>query len=83
MSAASWIVIVLVVLMIAGILHQARGGKYTGKFLPKDAGRASLIGPGLRELHGFLEPDRKAALIAVKDGDEREDPSDSGDGPTP
>jgi len=54
MSATAWIVLVVVGLMIAGILHQVRSGKYTGKSLPRDAGRTSLIGAGMQELQGIL-----------------------------
>ncbi len=81
MSAASWVGLTVFLLMVYGLYQLGRRRELSEKDFEREARRPSLLGTGLQEFQGLLEPEKKAAIQSVREEKRKTKPSLSGERP--
>lgn len=81
MSASAWIVLLVFILMLCGRLGLARPRKISDEDFERGARRPSLLGTGLQERQGFLEPEKRASVQAIRREKRKTSHIKSGDRP--
>jgi len=79
MSVAGWIAVIVIALLFYGLSQLGRKREISDEEFEREAKRgASLLGNGLQELQGFLEPGAKAAMEVLKGEKRKTDQHPSG-----
>jgi hypothetical protein len=65
-SASVWIVLLVFVLMVYGLVRLTRPRTISDEEFEREARRPSLLRTGLQELQGFLEPEKRASIQALR-----------------
>jgi len=82
MTTLAWTIgLAVFVLMGGGILRLQRRRSLSNEEFEREARRPSLMRTGLQEFQGFLEPEKKAAVEAVREEERKTSPTFSGDPP--
>jgi hypothetical protein len=81
MSAGYWIGLLVLILLVYGLVRLARVRSLSEEEFEREARRPSLLGTGLQELQGFLEPEKKASVESVREEKRKTNQSLSGDRP--
>ena len=82
MTLIAWIVVlVVVVLMVVGIVSTSHRREITEDEFECKARRPSVLRAGLIEFQSYLEPEKRAAIEAVREEKRKREQQEQGDPP--
>jgi len=83
MSAAWLLGLVVVALAFYGLLRLGKRHEFSNEEYERESKRPSLIGTALQEFQGFLEPEKRAAVIEIRKEQKKVDQTVPSEPPKP
>ena len=65
-SAAWFLGLILLVLAVYGLVQLGKKHEFSDEEYEHESKRPSLIGTALQEFQGFLEPEKRAAVVEIR-----------------
>ncbi len=78
MSPGAWLALIILIFAAVGFLRLVKKREISEKQFEIESRRTSLMGTGLQEFQGFLEPEKRAALKVVQEEKRKTDQTISG-----
>lgn len=82
-SAAWFLGLVVVVLAVYGLAQLGKKRQLSDEEFERESRRPSLIGTALQEFQGFLEPEKRAAVIEIRKEQKKVDQTVPAEPPKP
>ena len=83
MSVAWLLGLVVAALAVYGLLQLGKKREFSDEEFERESKRPSLIRTGLQEIQGFLEPEKRTAIVEVRKEQTKVDQAVPADPPTP
>jgi len=83
MSVAWLLGLVVAALAVYGLLQLGKKRELSDEEFERESKRPSLIRTGLQEIQGFLEPEKRTAIVEVRKEQTKVDQAVPADPPTP
>lgn len=83
MSVAWLLGLVVAALAVYGLLQLGKKREFSDEEFERESKRPSLIRTGLQEVQGFLEPEKRTAIVEVRKEQTKVDQAVPADPPTP
>ena len=79
MSFDAWLALIVLILAFVGFLRLGKKREISEERFEFESRRPSLLGMGLQEFQGFIEPEKKAAQKVVQEERRKTDQTISGE----
>jgi hypothetical protein len=83
MSVAWLLGLVVAALAVYGLLQLGKKREFSDEEFERESKRPSLIRTGLQEVQGFLEPEKRTAIVEVRKEQTKVDQAAPAEPPTP
>jgi hypothetical protein len=82
--SVGWLLgLVVLVLAVYGLLRLGKKREFSDEEFERESKRPSLMRTGLQEFQGFLEPEKRAAIVEVRKEQKKVDQVVPAEPPTP
>ncbi len=83
LSAAWFLGLVVLALAIYGLVQLGKKREFSDEEFERESKRPSLIGTALQEFQGFLEPEKRAAVMEIRKDQKKVDQTVPSEPPKP